>query len=125
MSNAFSVFEYLYRDASNYKAYGSVILRGSVSTDEKKRLLGYLNDGQWFIAEQVGLPPLFEELWKYSDGPNEDDFPFHEFADLRLARDEEIIDANVWGDVQDLLSNFEKLGNRWDIQRSGCDSYRN
>ena len=34
----FSVFEYCYRDAANYKVYGQLLLKGSVSIADTQKL---------------------------------------------------------------------------------------
>lgn len=65
---------YGYRDASNYKQVGEEVFPGTVTDEDLARLVEHLDDGCWFIAEQVGLPDL-RELW-----PSEvdDDHIWHE-----------------------------------------------
>lgn len=70
---------YLYRDAGNYKAWGSVDFCNpeqlSVKTIEAT-LRQAFNQRDLFIAHQVGLP----ELFFYADEPvTEDDHCYHEF----------------------------------------------
>lgn len=71
MSN--TKFQYLYRDAGNYKQYGEVVFKGSILPKEEAALKDALFDGQWFNAKAVGVPErFFEER-------NDDDHGMHEF----------------------------------------------
>ncbi|MGB4912009.1 MAG: hypothetical protein WBO95_07730 [Candidatus Dechloromonas phosphoritropha] len=117
----FSIFDYLYRDASNYKSWGSLLLEGRATEVELEALRTGLNCGEFFIAEQVGIPPLYAELWQLSDGPTEDDHVWHTFHELRPANAEEITGA-PWGKVTELIARFitvrswdEQLSPNWDI----------
>lgn len=78
-----TVFEYLYRDAGNFKAFGSVLLKGRVSDDNRDAIRSRLESGEYFIAEQVGVPPLYEQLYQWSNGPTESDHCWHEFVGIR------------------------------------------
>ena len=54
--------EYLYRDAHNYKNWGSVIFTNTrcTSTQELERdIRKNLIDGNFFIAEDLGIPTLY------------------------------------------------------------------
>lgn len=112
----FSIFEYLYCDASNYKAWGSFLLDGRATEAELEILHAHLNCGEFFIAEQVGILPLYAELWQLSDGPTEDDHVWHTFHELRPANAEEIGDT-PWGKVSELIVRFESVSS-WDEQLS-------
>ena len=76
-----TLLEYLYRDASNYKQHGSVVLKGSVSLNSIRHLLF---DRTYFIPSQVGLPDLQykfkEQGFKYPTG---DDHSWHEIVLMR------------------------------------------
>jgi hypothetical protein len=70
-------FQYLYRDASNYKLHGEAVFTNNtgLSLDEvEKRIRSFLKDGEFFIARQVHI----EE--RFFDALYEDDHPWHEFA---------------------------------------------
>ena len=82
MSNS-SVFEYFYRDASNFKAWGTLLLRGVATEADVATLKSRFESGDYFIAEQLNVPTLYAELWKFSDGPTENDHVFHTFHALR------------------------------------------
>ena len=66
--------EYMYRDASNYKAYGEAVLRGTISESEKGAIGKALYDGEFFIPEAVGLDSLVGIL---GEPDEEQDHPFH------------------------------------------------
>ncbi|TQV63327.1 MAG: hypothetical protein FNT29_07330 [Halothiobacillaceae bacterium] len=119
--DGFSIFEYLYRDASNYKAWGSLLLKGQVTQADADALGKFLEGGEFFIAEQVGVPPVYAELWEISGGVTEDDHVWHEFVGLRPATAEDI-QEKPWGSVSELLARFtsvrqwdERLSPNWDI----------
>lgn len=113
MAATFSIFEYLYRDASNYKAWGKLLLSGTASENDVTTLQQYLDSKEFFIAEQVGIPALYKELWDLSDGPTNDDHAFHSFYELRPATDEEIATLPLWGELSLLLKSFHRVHNQW------------
>jgi len=82
-----TAFDYMYRDAGNFKAFGTVMLEGGVSSADQKLIRCHLESGEFFIAEQVGVPPLYGELCKWSDGPTSDDHCWHEFVGVRLSNE--------------------------------------
>lgn len=55
-------FEYMYRDASNYKKGGEIIFSNPNNLSEKsieERLSWAMEGGEYFIAGQVGIPEVF------------------------------------------------------------------
>lgn len=104
-----TLLRYLYRDAANYKAHGTVILSGKTSPEHDRRLRTSLIDGEYFIPEKVGLPSLRERLYQYSSGsPTEDDHVLHEFVELRAATTEEMGSWPTMGQLDELLERFER-----------------
>jgi len=62
---------YTYRDASNYKQFGSALLDGAISEEEKCLVTATLDDGDGhFIPEQIGWPHPGREMTSW---PSEDD----------------------------------------------------
>ena len=117
----FSVFEYCYRDASNYKSWGFLLLHGAASNADIDDVQRHFDSGDYFIAEQVCIPPLYAELWRFSGGPTIDDHVWHTFHALRPATAQDI-GAPVHGAVEDLLQKIravqawdEKLSPHWGI----------
>ena len=117
----FCVFEYLYRDAANYKAWGTLVLRGAATESDLKVLATHFESGEFFIAEQLGIPPLYAELWEFSNGPSIDDHVWHTFYGLRPATDEEI-KKPVFNTVKNFVSKIkavkdwnQELSPHWNI----------
>lgn len=118
MNAAFSVFEYRYRDAGNWKTYGVLRIAGH-AVGAKHHLLACLDAGELFVAEQVGIPPLYEQLWaECDDGPSDLDHAYHEFVDLRSATPGDASIPELGVSVDELLSHFDQVAGRWDVSLS-------
>jgi len=113
----FCVFEYLYRDASNYKAWGTILLSGIPSQNNIAALRASLESDEYFVAEQVGIPAVYKELWDLSGGPNSDDHALHEFVALRAATKDERKSLPLLGDLSSLLKAFQAV-TAWDYSLS-------
>ena len=77
-------FIYLYRDASNYKQHGEVILSNETQRTVEEidqQVRSHLSDGSFFIAQQVHLEERFFAV------VNEDDHPWHEFVQVEATAD--------------------------------------
>ena len=117
----FCVFEYLYRDASNYKAWGSLVLSGAATESDLEVLATHFESGEFFIAEQLGIPPLYAELWEFSNGPSIDDHVWHTFYALRPATEDDI-KGPVFDTAKNMISKItavqnwnQELSPHWDI----------
>ena len=106
------VFEYYYRDASNYKSWGYLLLCGAVTSAEIEILRSQFDAGCYFIAEQLGIPPLYSELWAFSDGPTADDHVWHTFHALRPATEQDM-EASIFCSLEDLTQIVKSIKN-WD-----------
>lgn len=113
----YSVFEYLYRDASNWKSWGKLLLIGSFTSDEYAHMEAKLDIRQFFIPEQIGIPPLLRTLNKSSTETTSDDHVWHEYIALRTATIEEIQNGSCWGTTQSLLDRICAVA-QWDITQS-------
>ena len=112
----FSVFEYMYRDAGNWKTYGVVLLTGFDQSAEAK-VLESLDSGKTFVAEQVAIPALCQKHWKEcGEGPSDMDHAFHEFVCLRLATIEDRRSLRVEATLGSLLERFSSAAGRWDVR---------
>lgn len=49
---------YLYRDANNHKTHNIVTVKGSITEEQIRTILGTLKEGEYFIPSQVGIPEL-------------------------------------------------------------------
>jgi len=113
----YCIFEYLYRDASNYKAWGTILLSGVPSLNDIAPLRTCLESGEYFVAEQVGIPALYQELWDLSGGPTSDDHALHEFLALRVATEDEIKSLPLFGDLTSFLKTFQAV-TKWNYSLS-------
>lgn len=111
------VFEYQYRDASNYKAWGEILLSGVPSQNDMATLRACLESGEYFVAEQVGVPAVYKELWDLSGGPTSDDHALHEFVNLRQATTEDTATLPLFGNLSNLLEAFQTV-TAWDYSLS-------
>jgi hypothetical protein len=112
----FSVFEYCYCDASNYKVWGNILLDGFASDTDHDALVNHFDAGEFFIAEQVGIPPLYAGLWELSGGPSVDDHVWHTSTELRAATADDI-KVQVFGTVEDFISKIKGI-KTWNQQLS-------
>lgn len=77
-------FEYLYRNASNYKQWGAVVFSGLADRGLEARLTATLDSHEFFIADQVRVPELF-----FHDGlAGADDPCWHEFVAFETTTEE-------------------------------------
>ena len=111
------VFDYLYRDASNYKAFGSVWLTGTLTEAERTELVECLDGSEFFVAEQIGVPPLYPALFEDGGGPTEDDHAWHMFEGFR---EETALGegAEVWGEASAFLTAFRAAKGNWQLELS-------
>lgn len=97
---------YLYRDACNYKNWNTVVIKGEMNKEQIETIMDCLDGREFFIPSQVGLPEVRFDEWTEDDHCwfelNEDDF---ELTDH---------DADVDMTVEDLVSNFINMKNKWD-----------
>jgi hypothetical protein len=107
----------MYRDASNYKSWGEILLSGTPSQNNIELLLASLESGEYFVAEQVGIPTLYQSLWALSDGPNDDDHALHEFVALRAANEDDKKSLSLFGDLSNLIITFQSV-TKWDYSLS-------
>ena len=124
----YCVFEYLYRDSGNYKAYGELLLEGSLGEADIAKLRSALESGEYFIAEQLEIPTLYESLWaECKSSPSEEyDHVWHEFSGVRAATAEDLSTLKPWGSAVTLLAVVLKiavwnlsLSQNWDFD--DCD----
>lgn len=107
-----TAFEYLYRDAGNFKAYGTVLLDGVITAANEQLVRSRLDGGEFFIAEQLGVPSLFEQLYNWSGGPTQSDHCWHEFGGFReLATPRE--DTSTAITASEFIARFADIAD-WD-----------
>jgi len=70
-------FDYLYRDAGNYKNWGDLVFLNKDNCDACKleqQARKFLIDGEFFVAEKAGIPDL-----RFQTHVNALDHEWHEF----------------------------------------------
>ncbi|WP_033074561.1 hypothetical protein [Sphingopyxis sp. MWB1] len=107
-----TLFEYLYRDADNHKAFGQVALAGRASPETWHRAFQKLDDGRYFIAEQLGLPSLCGRLYRWDQAsPTDADHCWHEYVSVSILEDHDLPAAILqFGEIKafiELLSGIE------------------
>ena len=103
---------YMYRDASNYKAHGEVIISGELKQEGLDAIIKTLDDGEHFIPAQVGMPELQSTLTSF---PSEDDHVWHELEpECFHLTDEDPTTNHDINDVNDLIERFTSI-KKWDV----------
>ena len=114
--NALSIFDYLYRDAGNYKSWRSVLLEGCATSADIEAVKASLDRGEFFIAEQLGIPAAYAKPREGKNTPTEEDHVWHEFSGLRPAQADERV-GEPWGTIAELVMRFRSV-TRWDERLS-------
>ena len=106
-------FVYMYRDASNYKQHGEVILSNeTLLTVEEvdKQIHSLLSDGLFFIARQVQVEERFFAV------VSKDDHPWHEYVSVEATTDPAFDPIpELQRDISNFLKELEQA------HRSGWD----
>ena len=119
-----TLFEFLYRDASNYKTYNRILLSGTLAPEEVAEIYA-CSDGGFFIAEQVGLFHSFpgtkitedDHAWctLYEDGD-------HGFSTTYAAPAKGnsavwLQEKNRFLTAKELLENFRAAKGHWNVAK--------
>lgn len=103
------LFEYLYRDAGNNKLWGEILLSNREGMDVRRAedaIRSSLIDGEFFVAEDVGIAPL-----RFENRDHDLDHGWHEFHALQAAyeaRGEEPL-----CDLADCLQKMKAASEKW------------
>ncbi|MCF7855680.1 MAG: hypothetical protein K9N51_12840 [Candidatus Pacebacteria bacterium] len=102
---------YLYRDASNYKQCGIVVVHGEITSED---LRPHLHFGDLFIPHDVGLPELQKNFAAQGFAfPDDDDHVWHELEMCEPTEDNPTLDISA----AELLERFRTAdAARWDVQ---------
>jgi hypothetical protein len=88
----------LYRDASNYKQTGHFVFPGAITAEQSQRIMANLDQGEFFIPTQLGLPHLATDgEWAF---PGQDDHVWHELVEITVVEAPATQDEAVDGFVQ-------------------------
>ncbi len=108
----YTVFEYMYRDGSNYKTCENLLLKGSLDEGILSDLRACFDVDDRFIPDYVGVMPLQFRLCRFG-GPTEYDHPLHEFTGSHEASPEEVEKLELWGTVEELVAAMKREAPRW------------
>ncbi len=113
-----TLFKYSYRDAGNFKSCGSVLLSGRLSQSERQLIEGKMESSEFFIAEEIGITPLYASLYAYSGGMTDEDHVWHFFEEFEDVCDSDnIADMSCWGTCEEFAQRFE-LVSSWNLTLS-------
>jgi hypothetical protein len=102
-------FEYLYRDAGNWKKWGSVVFVGAPSPELDDRFRRACHLRELFIADQIRVPELFFDEYPV----NADDHCFHEFWSIAETSDD--LSDEHRRTIDEFVREFEQAGKRWQV----------
>ena len=116
-------FDYLYRDAGNWKTFRSMLLSGEFGIAAEAAIRSSLEWGDTFVPEQVEIPPLQPEHLEIHGVETTDgddlDHAFHEFVGLRPATRNKVEAQVPACSVATLVQRFQVArGKGWDVTRS-------
>lgn len=78
-------FNYMYRDASNYKNAGEVVFENDLGIEDEEEIsdlvVAFLEDGEYFVAELVDIDTC------YFGGIYDDDHGYHEFTGVEMTEE--------------------------------------
>lgn len=113
----------MYVDADNYKKTDRVVLAGEISADQIERIQECLDDGEFLIAHQLGLPSPVEQMealgeadhvwttmtaFQHGEEPSPEDMLTQDAPTLAMTVDQFVaaIEAVEW----DTHAEMERLG---------------
>ena len=99
--------DFLYRDAANYKFPQHAVISGSITDMQIQTILGCLNDGEYFIPSQVGLPCSYASPYE----PCDDDHPFCALSAQSFSETFSAEDTQITAD--ELVAKFLAAKGNW------------
>lgn len=105
---------YLYRDAANYKQWGTIVVRGHLTDEHRARLSACLDGDFHFMPTQLGITHL-GTVAGWPSFPCEDDHPWHE---LLLDEAEQtrpgLVDVEPFGTADEFTTAMATAAQHWD-----------
>ena len=86
-------FDYMYRDADNYKQHTHVVMPGAVTLEQAVAIVDGLDDDGGFVPSGVGLPDLQEQM--VTDWDEQSDHPYHEIMGISLTAEATTIEMTA------------------------------
>ncbi|WP_394275215.1 hypothetical protein [Luteococcus sp.] len=105
---------YMYRDAANYKQWGSIVVRGQLTDEHRVALQACLDEEQHFIPTQLGITHL-GTVADWPSFPCEDDHPWHELGlddaePMRIGS----FGGEPFGTVDEFVTAMTTAAQHWD-----------
>jgi hypothetical protein len=98
------LFEYLYRDAGNFKNFGEVIFSNTnhfkVEVLERE-IAESMFDGKFFVAEGLEIPTLY-----FQNYDKDLDHDWHEFGAMSMSADD--VTDSKGRDIQEILKSLKR-----------------
>ena len=101
-------FIYLYRDAGNHKLWGEILLTNRKNLDVRcaaQTIRSVLIDGEFFVAEDLGIPVL-----RFEQRDSDLDHGWHEFHSLEAAPAHR---SSPPRDLADFLRELHVASHKW------------
>ncbi len=106
-----TAIHYMYRDADNYKEGEDVIFTGEITDTEKKLILSYRDEKQYFIPSQVGLYDLQNRMTGF---PNDSDHVWHELRSEDITLTENNPTEEI--DIHEFAKKFADI--EWNVSQA-------
>ena len=117
-SEIWTEFHYFYRDAGNFKVFGSVVLHGRLSENARTAVVEAMDADGRFVAEQVDLPALYAPLHLHTGGPSTVDVCTHEFSHFEEVKNADWpINHTIWGSAREFAIAFAGI-REWNMALS-------
>ena len=101
---------YQYRDGSNYKQFQELVLFGTLTVKQQTLIINKLEEGEYFIPSQVGLPDLQDRMISF---PNSDDHVWHELHSFEDVTKEQTHPMTA----KELLNMFKAV-KEWSVEET-------
>ena len=114
----YTAIDYTYRDASNYKASGTIYLDGPLAADDIALIASKLNDSSNFIPGDLADIEVAELQSTLTSFPSEDDNVWHELELASIRQEEAILDGTAVISRSAFIEAFRRIDgpNGWDVE---------
>lgn len=104
---------YMYRDESNFKVDGRIVLSGQITPQQVDQLRTSLHQGEQFIPTQVGLPHLGSTA-EWPSFPSDDDHVWHEMNLDDIVTREVMTCVQPVSSVEEFVAAMTTTAGLWD-----------
>ena len=113
-----TAIDYNYRDASNYKASGTIYLDGPLSVDDIAFIKSKLNESSYFIPGDLTGIEVAELQSTLPSFPSEDDHVWHELELSGIREEPSILEGSTVTARAAFVAAFRRIEgpNGWDVE---------